>query len=150
MCKRCEWALMKSQKQGFWVKTRISYRRSVWFLDFSPFPSSNLRFVCRPNFIVESVERHCITYGHVCRRCSSIIFVSQVNPQCHKTETDISIRTINFISGLAVTCCRNKKLELLDSKQQQIEVYEPEFVKPCGWVFLYTLVHSHVFLCGSN
>ena len=69
------------------------------------------------------MERHNIAYGCVCRGRGSIIFVSQVNPQCNRTETNMS----QFISEFPVTCCRNKKLELFDSKQG-IEVYEREFL----------------------
>ena len=62
---------------------------------FLCFFSSSLRFVW-PIFIVNTMERHNIACGCVCRGRGSIIFVSQVNPRCNRTETDISIRTVYF------------------------------------------------------
>ena len=55
------------------------------------FFSSSLRFVW-PIFIVNTMERHNIPYGCVCRGRGSVIFVSQVNLQCNRTETNISVR----------------------------------------------------------
>ena len=56
-----------------------------------------------PNFIVESIERHCIAYGCVCRGRSSAVFVSQVNPRCHRTEC-IFLRkvSVSMLSMLAI------------------------------------------------
>ena len=62
---------------------------------FFPFFSSSLRFVW-PIFIVNTKEWHNIAYGCVCRGRGSVIFANQVNPQCNRTETDISIRTVYF------------------------------------------------------
>ena len=59
------------------------------------FFSCGLRFVW-PIFFVNTMERHSIAYGCVCRGRGSVIFVNQVNPQCNRTETDISIRTVYF------------------------------------------------------
>ena len=68
---------------------------SLFSTVFFAFFSSGLRFVC-PIFFVNTMKRHNIAYGCVCRGRGSVIFVNQVHPQCNRTETDISIRTVYF------------------------------------------------------